>query len=64
MTRLWCPRWWSVRRRVADLERRVAALEAGWPRIVAWKPGLAARGRPGCGDATLGHTRLEYMAQR
>ncbi|MCV7324264.1 hypothetical protein [Mycobacterium intracellulare] len=27
-------RWWSVRRRVADLGARVAALEAGRPRIV------------------------------
>lgn len=28
------PRWWSLRRRVADLERRVAALEYERPRIV------------------------------
>lgn len=27
-------RWWSLRRRVADLEQRIAALEAGRPVIV------------------------------
>ncbi|AGP62904.1 hypothetical protein OEM_13690 [Mycobacterium intracellulare subsp. yongonense 05-1390] len=32
MKRWW--RVWSLRRRVADLEDRVAALEAGRPRIV------------------------------
>lgn len=31
VSRLW---WFSVRRRIADLERRVAALESGRPRIV------------------------------
>lgn len=31
---LWRLRWRSLRRRVADLEERVAALEAGRPRIV------------------------------
>lgn len=35
VSRLWRLRWRSVRRRVGDLERRVAALEAGQPRIVA-----------------------------
>ncbi|ETZ54632.1 hypothetical protein L838_1614 [Mycobacterium avium MAV_120709_2344] len=30
--RFW--QWWSLRRRVAALEKRVAALEAGRPRIV------------------------------
>jgi hypothetical protein len=32
--RLWRPQWRLLRRRVADLEQRVAALEAGRPRIV------------------------------
>lgn len=39
-------RWWSLRRRLADLRARIAALEAGRPPIVTWKPDLAARGRP------------------
>lgn len=32
MRRLW--RWWSVRRRITELERRVEALEAGRPQII------------------------------
>lgn len=39
---LW-PRWWSLRRRVADLERPVAALEAGRPVIVQVGGGIANR---------------------
>lgn len=37
------PPWWSLRRRVADLERRVAALEAGRPVIVQVGGGIANR---------------------
>lgn len=42
---LWRPPWRSVRLRVADLERRVAALEAGRPRIVSFRSASALPGR-------------------